>query len=266
MMKLVNLTVACVLATQLSCAGRRPSAVTTGLAEQTRTVSLRERTNQFWLAKTTSDWDAVFEFYEPKIRDTLVKSDYMEWADKNELFQIHSFDIAQVQASGEIGWAEVEYRTSLRRFPDLDPRTAKQWQKWRLVDRDWYPIPQKEIKTYPEAPALRDAREEQRLRSRFEASWEARRARDWHRLHQLTDPRDHEAASEEDFAAVEELFDYLSHRLDWIEVIGDQGRIRVTYHHKLTDKSMEKLPARDATFIEAWVKSENEWYLDLKRP
>ncbi len=65
---------------------------------------------------------------------------------------------------------------------------------------------------------------------------------------------------------MEELFDYLSHRLDWIEVIGNQGRIRVTYHHKLTDKSMEKLPARDATFIEAWVKSEDEWYLDLKRP
>ncbi len=99
MMKLLSLTFACVVVTQLSCAGRRPSAATTGLGEQTRTVSLRERTKQFWQAKTTSDWDTIFEFYEPKIRGTLVKSDYKEWADKNELFQIQSFDVAQVQAN-----------------------------------------------------------------------------------------------------------------------------------------------------------------------
>jgi hypothetical protein len=106
--------------------------------------------------------------------------------------------------------------------------------------------------------------QEELLRSRFQETWKARKAADWHTLYGLTDPEDRATVTESMFAESEALFEYLSHRVQWVQVIGGQGKIYVTYHHKLTDPSLEKLPTAEVTIHERWIRRGNEWYRDLK--
>lgn len=212
------------------------------------------------------DWATVFGFLDPSKARRMVRAEFVRWSAREEPFQIISFHIGTVEADGDVGWTEVHYRTLLRRFPDIAARDATQWQKWRVVQGQWYPVPQRELEAYPAPPAKRDADEETRLRTRFEESWDARRRRDWRRLYELCDPRDRSAVSRESFAESESLFEYRSHRVDWVEVISGRGRVRVLYDHKIMDASLTKLPARSMYVVERWVKVDNEWYRDLKTP
>ncbi len=188
----------------------------------------------------------------------------MAWCREHEPFRIHAFHLDQVLTEGQLGWVELAYRTSLSRFPDLAPRDVDRWQKWLLVDGQWYPIGPRHLSDYPESPAQRDGAQEQRLAARFEESWKARRDRDWHRLYELTDPRDWPDVPEDEFTEVESLFDYLSYKLGWVQVFEETGKVRVSYHHKVNDPSLTKLPARSIWIVEKWTKYDGEWYRDLK--
>jgi hypothetical protein len=246
------------------CAARRGGAASSPQPRKTITVALETRANQFWKAKITENWDAVFDFYEPEKQEMFDRDEFKKWSAENEMFQIREFELGRVQTDGEIGWAEVNYNTSLRRYPNLEPRSAYQWQKWRKIGNAWYPIAQEELDQYPSAPALRDSAAEDKLRERLELTWSARLDRDWTALYYLTDPSDYDIVDPAEYAQIEDLFEYLDRQVHWVEVIGDHGRAYVTYHHRLTDESLERLPPRDAIVMEKWVKRDNEWYFDLK--
>ena len=53
---------------------------------------------------------------------------------------------------------------------------------------------------------------------------------------------------------------YVSHKIDWLEVIGDQGRSKVTYTYKPNDPSMAKVDPVAESTIEGWIKVDGEWY------
>ncbi len=226
--------------------------------------ALPKRAERFWTAKTAEDWATVFVFEPPDRRAETKEADFVAWCREHEPFRIHSFQLGRVVTEGQVGWVEVDYSTSLSRFPDLAPREAGRWQKWLLVDGQWYPISPRQLSLYPESPALRDGAQEQRLAVRFEEAWRARRDRDWHQLYKLTDPRDWAEVPEDDFVEVESLFEYLSYELGWVQVLGEDGKVRVAYRHKVSDPSLTKLPARSIWLVEKWIKYDNEWYRDLK--
>ncbi len=225
---------------------------------------LRERADRLWNATVAEDWSTVFLFQDPIKRRGMKEAAFVSWCQDEEPFSIHSFRLRDVVTDDELGWVELDYSASLPRFPAVPPRDAHRWQKWRRVEGGWFPVSPQEVGSFPESPALRDAVAEQRLRVRFEESWTARREKDWHRLYELTDPRDRPDVTETDFTEVESLFEYLSHNLHWVEVIDGVGKVRVSYFHKLTDPSLMKMPARRMWIIEKWTVYENEWYRDLK--
>jgi len=229
-------------------------------------AELRSRVEAYWAAKQKEDWDALFEFQEPQIRRETKQDRFVAWSESEAPMRVHSFEVSQVQAEGEFGWAYVPYRASVRRFKDIPPRDVYTWQKWRLVDGEWYPVEREDLlPTIPEAPATRDAGEEKRLRERYEQTWQARVRRDWERVYQFSDPRDHGIVDLDDFAESEALFEYIRHDVYWVQVIGDNGKIRVNYHHKVTDPSLTNLPSQDLVVVENWIKVDGEWYRDLKR-
>lgn len=236
----------------------------TDLAGDEVTV-LRQRADRLWSAKEAQDWATVFQFQDPAEHDQSAKDEFIRWCVEEEPFRILSYEIDDVDVDGNLGWVDVRYRTSLNKFPDIPARDAETWQKWRRIDGMWYPVPTRELASCPEAPSKRDASAEARLRTRFLESWTARQGRDWPRLYALTDPADREDVPEDEYAQVEGLFEYLAHEVDWVEVVGQRGRIRVSYEHKVTDTSLSKLPAMTATMIETWIQRDNEWYRDLKR-
>lgn len=228
---------------------------------------LAQRCEYYWNARAGEDWKSAFDYYEPTTRAKLVREDYEKWSAENEPFRIHSFRIENVQVDGDVGWALVHYASTIRRFPDLPPREASMWQKWRRTQGDWYPIPVDELQAYPDPPALRDKAQEMRLRDRFEKTASLRKASNWSELYRFTDPADRADVTEDMYVEGESAFAYLDYRVHWVEAIDGFGRVCVTYRHRVTDKSMEKLPPRDLSVIEKWVRSDadGEWYRDLKR-
>jgi hypothetical protein len=164
-----------------------------------------------------------------------------------------------------MGWVEVDYNTLIRRFETLPPRDAKLWQKWRYVDGQWHPVPLRDLVSYPEPPVRRNAREEAALRARFMQSWAARKAGDHKELYQFIDPLDQPRMPEEPYVDMQELLEYRTCQVNWVEVVGDLGRIHVTYTRKVTDPSLSKLPVETVSEIEDWVKMDGQWYRDLAR-
>lgn len=261
MATLLTALTACNGPTRFSGNGKQGKA-----SDQTNQQQLRNRAERYWTAKAAEDWPTVFDYqYEPAYRASLVREEFVDWSKQNEPLRVHSYSVANIETDGDVGWVHVHYKSSVRRFPTVEPREAALRQKWRRTDGQWYPVPQQEVGNYPEAPSLRNAEQETKLRARFDESFKARARADWHRLYEFVDPRDRDFVTEEMFAESEGMFEYLEATVHWVEVIEDMGRVQVTYRHKLTDKSMEKLAPQNVSINERWVWVEGEWYRDAKR-
>lgn len=228
------------------------------------TANLGQRAETLWSARAADDCPLVFRFLEPDRHNATEESAFVAWCREEEPFRILEHRIGRILTEGELGWVEVDYLAAIRRFPELPPRRTARWEKWRLREGIWYPIPADEVDLYPDSPAVRNAPSEDRLRQRFLESWDARQRRAWSDLYRLVDPEDRAAISETEFADSEGLFDYLGLETQWVEVQGDRGKVHVTYHHKVTDPSLSKLPARSLSITEKWIQRDEQWYRDLQ--
>jgi len=226
--------------------------------------ALRRQAERLWDARQREDWSTVFELEGHLMtRQSVKEADFVEWCKTTEPFVYHSSRLGDVLTEGDRGWVEVNCRVSVRRFPKMDPKEVHRWEKWRRVQGSWYPVPREELELYPTSPAMRDTAAETHLLARFEESWDARQRRDWSHLSSLTDPQDEQVVSNEDFAKAHEQFEYIAHDVQWVEVIGDRGKVRFSFRHKLTDPSLTKVPPKDVVITEAWILLGDEWFLDL---
>jgi len=241
---------------------RRPPAAADA-APQPQTLT--ERAGTLWRARVEEDCATAFLFESTRGSEGVTQESFCEYFRNEDPFRVHSATVGEVLSEKDWGWVQLEVTTSMRRFPTATPVTTQRWERWRRVDGEWMPVPAKELDEYPDSPALRDAAGEADLRARFDASWQARVNKDWPALFELVDPRDREGIDPTVFAETHSLFEYLDCNVHWVEVKDSAGVVRVTVHHKLNDPSLTKLPARDATVREEWVKYEGEWYLDVKR-
>lgn len=221
---------------------------------------LQHRAEQLWSARIENRWSDVFRIQDPNAIESGREAEFVNWAKENEPFEIQSFQIKTTQVANDLGWVEVDYRSTLRRFPDLPPRDATCWEKWRISKALWWPVPRTELDLFPDAPATRNATEEGRLYARFAEAWRAIQARDRLSMRQLVDPRVRDRTLEGTLLAASESAEYVRCESQWIEVVGDSGRIRVRYQVKSTDPSLTKLPPQDHWITERWVRVDGEWY------
>ncbi|HRX84594.1 MAG TPA: hypothetical protein P5572_06190 [Phycisphaerae bacterium] len=233
--------------------------------------ALRDRAETLWNAKVAEDCKTVYLFESSRGEEGVSEDSYCDYFNNEEPFKVHSCKVGDVIVEGDMGWVQLDVTTSMRRFPAANPVEAHRWEKWYYTDdpvdggKHWIPVPPKELDAYPDSPAVRDREAEAELRARFEESWNARVNRDWTRLYDFIDPRDRATVDEQKFADTHAMFQYISCNVHWVEAEGDLGTVRVTVHHKLNDPSLTKLPPRDVTVREEWVRYEGTWYLDVKR-
>ena len=246
-----------------ACTAARQGPVRTAPTDRPTEEGLRPRAVELWTARLKEDWATVFRFEEPARRKSMVEADFIAFCQQKEPFRIEAFELGRVQVQPPLGWVEVQCDSSIRQFPNIPARHAQRWEKWRITDQRWYPVPAGERDQYPEPPAHRDQAEETRLRARFDAAWEARRARDWQRLHEFVDPHDRAEVTLAALTEDESRTECLSCVVQWVEVIGDRGRVQAVYTVKSTDPSMTKMLPETPTVTELWIKYENEWYRDL---
>jgi hypothetical protein len=227
--------------------------------------SLKERAENYWKAAVDKDWKTRYSYLDRWQRASGTPEDYETWAKENEPFNVLSYEIVKSAEEGPYGWVRVNYESTVRAFPDAQPVRTEVDQKWQAEGGEWLPVSGSRTEWYPVAPWLRDKAAEKALRERYEQGWKFRKVADWHGLYQLVDPADRDKVSESEYAESEGLFDYLDYDVKWVEVVADQGKVRVNYRHKVNDPNLTKLPEREAELTESWVKVNNEWYRDLKK-
>jgi len=249
----------------LPCACRHGAHYSTNSLAQSDAADLRSRALAYWEARRRQDWSTLYDYQDSETRSKVSLDQFATWSQSNEPLEVESYSLQSVETDGDLGWAHLRYTARPARFPNIEPRENDHWQKWRWVDNEWFPVPARELDAYPSAPSLRDAAAEKKLRKRFEESWALRLNRDWHALYELGDPDDRSRVPELQFVSAEELIEYLDHTVDWVEVIGDRGRVRVGYLHRLADPSLTKLAPTTAYVIEPWIFRGGVWYRDLDR-
>ncbi len=227
--------------------------------------ALRHRAHRLWAARRDLDCPTVFIFDSPDHQDAATEKAFIEWCRNEEPLRIVDFDLRNVEVDGDLGWVHAVYHVRFQRAPEADVEAGDAWEKWYKNKDEWYPVAKTELNNYPEQPSLRDAAAETELRNRFLESFEARRNEYWHRLFELSDPKDHDAVTETMFIESESMFQYLGIKLIWVEVIGERGRVRVAYDHKIADPSLTKLSPRTMTITEKWIVRDGIWYRDLIR-
>lgn len=227
--------------------------------------ALRQRALQYWTARREEDWSTLFLFEDTRGQEGVTEEAFIQWGKTESPFRVHGFELRDAVVDGPLGWVELEATTSPRKFAGARPVTLSRWEKWRLKDGEWMPVPDTQVEAFPESPARRDAAAESVLRDRFHESWQARLVDDWPRLYELTDPRDHGDVPFEKLTETHELFDYRAATVHWVQVLRgtSAGKVHVSIEHKLTDPSLTKAPPRIVTVTEAWVLVDGNWYLDL---
>ncbi len=224
--------------------------------------ALREQATALWTALSQEDWKARYALEEPAVREQISEEDYVKWCVEKEPFKYVSFHFFGVEAEGDMGWVDIERALSVRKV-GTPPTSMRVWQKWRRVDGQWYPVPTKEVDYYPSAPSLRDRQGEMELAKRFQAAWEQRKSGNCTDLYNFLDPRDLAGRSVEDFCKLVTEKQFLDYSVNWIEVVGDRGRIVGAFKTKVNDPNLSKIPVTLDPMSEYWVRHDNQWYIDV---
>lgn len=227
--------------------------------------SLESDVKRLWEARLVEDWNVVFEYQQFRNAVDTTAAEFAKWSKENEPFVIKSYEISDVVVDGDFGWTEIDYVTSVRKFPDLPPTSTRRQEKWERIDGAWKLVPPTELSNYPDNPKARDLEAEKELLARFEESWKLRADRDWNALYQMTDPQARNDFPEDEYTTAKDSEIYLDYDIKWINVIGDKGRIRIVITHKINDPNLTKLPPTDIMIDEPWVKRDGQWYLDIEK-
>jgi hypothetical protein len=231
--------------------------------EQDPEAALIARAVTLWAAKKAEDWATVFEFDAARNNPDVTRDQFVDWAKENEPFVIVDYAITDAVAEGQYGWVALTSTTTMRQYPAIPPRTHDRWEKWRLEEDGWRPVPLDVVESYPIAPANRSTELEPALWEAARESWDARLEDDWETAYRLSDPRDYERVDYDQFVEGMAVSDYQEYRIAWVEATGDTARVFVTFRHKWNDPNMTKLPPEVTSQIEPWVRVDGQWVRDL---
>jgi len=235
------------------------TAVAAAASDATR--SLGQAAGALWAARVSEDWETVYDLLPDAKRAKSSRDEFVSFRREKGPFQFLSAEVEEVYVSGDIGWVAVKFSARPRAYPQLPPTRVETWDTWQIRDGRWQALSQGERDQLPRLPpARRSAAEERRLASRANAFWQAKRRQDWASIHEYLEPDYQAKVPLEEFLERKAMFAYLDHRLEWTEVIGNEGRVKIAYTHKLNDPSVSKMEPKESANIEAWIKVGGQWH------
>jgi len=228
---------------------------------------LGERANTFWDARVRQDWGVLYEFLSPSERDQATKERFVSQSKAKAPFRYLSYHLGEVETAGDLGWVKTEFEAKAVKFDRLPSRRVSQWQVWQKSNAEWCPLADGRSELAPGLPPrLRPAAEEARLLKRADEFWEAREKQHWGVVYEYCDPGFRQRVPAEEFLQMKAMNLYLLHALEWAEVAGDRGRVRITYRYRSSDPGLAKLDPDEISVVEDWVKVDDEWYRSVPEP
>ena len=224
---------------------------------------LRTRVEAYWRAQEREDWHTLFRLLSPRYLQGLSQNEFVEAKNRLEKLRFSAITIGRIERQGDYAWAEVDYGYQPRGYPDMPAHRARIWDIWQQEQNQYYPVPPESRQSVPGLPPVeRAAAEEQALTQRLHQFWEARERQDQAGLYRLLDPAWRRQVDFQAFRKKRPFYQYLVHKLDWVEVPRNQrqGRVRVTFSYKLNDPSVSKMPPREESLLQDWIKVGDQWY------
>ncbi len=227
---------------------------------------LKERAQAFWDARVREDW-AVLYRYQPGADGSQAGLDeFTAFSKKNSTFRFLSFELGHTETAGDLGWVKVVSTARVKDVPSVPPRTTETWQIWEKIDGNWFPSPAKRLGEAPtRPPSMRPAADEAALTKRVNDFWEAMEKEQWALLYTYCDPEFRKAVSQEEFLQKKAHYAYVTHSVDWAEVTGDLGKVRVTCLMRPNDPHLSKVEPKDDSNVEDWTKVEGVWYKSIPK-
>lgn len=230
-------------------------------ASETAESSLAERAQLLWKALVAEDWATEYQFLSPAEATTITKDAFVSLRKEKWLLRYASATVGKTISDNDIGWVEVTLNFRLKDAPEIKPEQRTTWDLWQRKDGQWYRVSEQQREHLPKLPPpLRLAEEESSLSRRIHAFWQARERQEWKQVYHYLDPTFQKQTSEEEFLKSKAIYSYLSHRVEWVEVIGENGRAKVAYAYKINDPSLAKLDTRENFALEKWMKVDGQWY------
>jgi len=224
--------------------------------------SLAQRARFLWDARVQGNWATEYRFLAPADRgSTTTLEKFVAYRRDKGPFRYLSAKVGEVATLNDIGWVEVKYEIRPAAFPELRARQMQVWDHWQKRDGEWYPMARAEREqVHALPPNKRSAAEETALGTRVEEFWKAQEGGERARAYGYLDPAYQASTPEKEFVDRKPAHTYLSHRLEWVEVVGDRGRAKVASTRTSQDASPAKAAPENATIIEHWVKVKGQWY------
>lgn len=232
-----------------------------GQAATAAEAELGDRARAFWLARVEADWRREYGFYHSDHVADVSAERYLALRHERGPFRYLSARVGEVVVRGDLGWVEVTYSAEFVEFPTVPARTQSIWDVWRHRDGAWYPLQDAERKLFPRRPLDRTPpAAAAALRGRVEDLWSARAQQDWALVYEYLEPDYRSAVPLAEFTARRALYRYSSHAVEWVEVIGNTGRVKVRFDRTLNDPTLHKLEAESASVVEEWSRIDGEWF------
>ena len=228
--------------------------------------ALRDAAEVLWTARVAADWATMYDFQRSSSREQTSREEYVEWADENIPFKWNSYELGGVHVHGLIGWVEVKQNVGMRKMAGIPPRETTVWERWMNEDGRWIPVASAAAENLPRVPVKRDLEEEAVLGDRFALSWQYRHGGDWDSLYDMTCSESRAATTKAQFREAQDMLIFVRCRVEWVEVVGDQGRVASFVQFKYNDPSMERMEPKTTIVIERWIREDGQWLLHNPRP
>jgi hypothetical protein len=233
-------------------------------AAQDEQKALKERATILWEARVKGDWATVFDYLSETEKKGGTKEQYVAFSKEKGPFRYLSYKLGDVDVEGDVGWVRTAYEIEPTRFPGLPPNKLDTWQVWENKDGKWFPIANEQQQDLPKLPPrLRPLKEESAVIARANEFWQAREKDDYKTVYQLCPPAFRAKVPAEEFLGKKALNTYVGHTIHWAEVAGDHAKLRVTILYRPNDPNLTKMDPAQETFLQEWIKVNNQWYLNL---
>jgi hypothetical protein len=222
--------------------------------------ALKERAQSYWDAQVRQDWAVLYQYLTPYAQSQVGPEEFTASTKEKQPFRFLSFELVKTETAGDLGWVDLISTAQAAGF-SFPPVKTETWEQWEKIDGTWYPIEPKRRAEAPSLPpSLRPALEEAALTKRADDFWTAKEKEQWDILYDFCDPEFRQTISKEEFLKKKAHYIYVTHSVEWAEVTGDRGKVRVAYLFRSSDPYLSKLQPVGETLVEDWIKKDGAWY------
>ncbi|MCB9854572.1 MAG: hypothetical protein H6818_02710 [Phycisphaerales bacterium] len=238
--------------------GKTPDAPVQG----SPTEDLRDAATTLWSARVARDYATIYRFQPASYRASVDCDSFVRNGADN-LFHYLEFELEDVENRDDVGWVQLRSQTALAKFADIPARSITRWETWIRETGRWRPCTPEESDALPRAPSLRSTECESALRERFLEYGQARVSADFEAMYACLDPAGRAKMPYAEFAESEAVLRILAAEPEWVEVIGNAGRVRAAYLVASADPSLSKLSPKIVRVTELWRKEGATWFRDV---